>query len=67
MTPIRSSLKFVFANKPEKIAQKTLNEVRQQAIDNLQRQADRWISENKLIHAGAARQLAEELKSKLKQ
>ena len=50
----------------ETLAIKATNEVRQQAVESLERQADRWLSENKLIHAGAARKLAEELKRQIK-
>jgi hypothetical protein len=49
----------------ERLAIKALNEVRQQAAENLERQADRWTTENKLVHAGAARKLAFELKQNL--
>lgn len=50
----------------ERLAIQALNETRQEAADNLDRQAERWISENKLVHAGAARKLADELRKAIK-
>lgn len=38
--------------------------LREQTIDLLEARAQAWISENKLVHAGAARKLAKELKEK---
>lgn len=38
--------------------------LREQTVDLLEARAQAWISENKLVHAGAARKLAEELKEK---
>lgn len=41
------------------------NDVKAQIIKDIETQADKWVNENKLVHAGAARQLADELKAKL--
>lgn len=49
------------------IARNVANEVRQQIVKDIETKADQWASENKLIHAGAARELADELKKKLKE
>ncbi len=40
-------------------------ELRNQMSQLLEQKADAWISENKLIHAGAARKLAEEIREKI--
>lgn len=50
----------------ERVAITALNETRLQAAENLERQADRWVTENRLVHAGAARKLAEELRNSIK-
>jgi hypothetical protein len=50
--------------KAEQIARKVEQEVQKQIGDMLIQMADQWTSENKLIHAGAARRLAEKLKEK---
>jgi hypothetical protein len=44
------------------IARKVEKEVQKQAIDTIMQIADQWVSENKLMHAGAAQRLAEKLK-----
>lgn len=51
-------------NKKEASAAITL-ELRNQMVQLLEQKADAWISENKLIHAGAARKLAEEMREKI--
>jgi predicted RNA-binding protein with PUA domain len=38
--------------------------IKEQTVDLLEARAQAWISENKLIHAGAARKLAKELMEK---
>ena len=48
--------------KAEQIAHKVEQEVQKQVGDALIQMADQWTSENKLIHAGAVRRLAEKLK-----
>ena len=45
-------------------AQKIYEDLRMQTIDLLEKRAEAWIGESKLVHAGAARKLAEELKGK---
>jgi hypothetical protein len=47
------------------IAEKIISDLRLQTVDLLEKRADAWIGENKLIHAGAARKLAAELRQKL--
>jgi len=47
--------------KAEQIAHKVEQEVQKQVGDALIQMADQWVSENKLIHAGAARRLADKL------
>lgn len=42
-----------------------LNDLRAQTADLLDKRAEAWIGENKLVHAGAARKLAEELRRKI--
>lgn len=42
-----------------------LSELREQTATLLDKRAEAWIGENKLIHAGAARKLANELRGKL--
>lgn len=49
----------------DRVAIKTLDAVRQSTADSLDNQADKWVLENKLVHAGAARKLAAELREKL--
>lgn len=51
--------------KAEQIAHKVEQEVQKQVGDALIQMADQWTSENKLIHAGAARKLAKKLKQQL--
>lgn len=48
--------------KAEQIAHKVEQEVQKQMGEALIQMADQWISENKLIHAGAARRLADKLR-----
>lgn len=48
--------------KAEQIAHKVEQEVQKQVGDALIQMADQWASENKLIHAGAARRLADKLR-----
>lgn len=45
-------------------AQDVIDQLREQTADLLDKRAEAWASENKLVHAGAARKLAEELRSK---
>ena len=47
------------------IAEKIINDLRLQTVDLLEKRAEAWIGENKLIHAGAAQRLAAELRQKL--
>jgi hypothetical protein len=47
------------------VAAKIIEELRAQTVDLLEKRAEAWILDNKLIHAGAARQLAAELRQKL--
>lgn len=47
------------------IAEKIIADLRLQTIDLLEKRAEAWIGENKLIHAGAAQRLAAELRQKL--
>lgn len=51
--------------KAEEIAQKVKQEVGQAVIDALASQSEKWMSENKLLHVGAAQKLANELREKL--
>jgi len=51
--------------KGQQIALKVEQEVQKQVGDAISKMADQWMSENKLIHAGAARLLANKLKSDL--
>jgi hypothetical protein len=44
---------------------KALNEIRRDTADKLDQIAEMWRSENKLIHEGAARRLAAELRKKI--
>lgn len=52
----------VMESKPK--AQDVIDQLREQTADLLDKRAEAWTSENKLVHAGAARKLAEELRSK---
>lgn len=54
----------IMETKPK--AQDVIDQLREQTADLLDKRAEAWTSENKLIHAGAARKLAEELRSKFK-
>lgn len=47
------------------IAEKIINDLRLQTVDLLEKRAEAWIGENKLIHAGAAQRLAAELRKKI--
>lgn len=47
------------------IAEKIINDLRLQTVDLLEKRAEAWIGENKLIHAGAAQRLAAELRQKI--
>lgn len=47
------------------VAENIIKTLRAQTIDLLEKRAEAWIGENMLIHAGAARQLAQELRQKL--
>lgn len=47
------------------IAEKIINDLRLQTVDLLEKRAEAWIGENKLIHAGAAQKLAAELRQKI--
>ena len=49
----------------KQIAEKIINDLRLQTVDLLEKRAEAWIGENKLIHAGAAQRLAAELRQKL--
>jgi polyhydroxyalkanoate synthesis regulator phasin len=49
------------------IATKVAKEVYQEAAKLIEQKAEQWLSENKLIHAGAASQLANQLKQKIKE
>lgn len=44
--------------------QDIIDQLREQTADLLDKRAEAWAGENKLVHAGAARKLAEELRSK---
>jgi hypothetical protein len=46
------------------VAAKIIEELRAQTVDLLEKRAEAWILDNKLVHAGAARQLAAELRQK---
>jgi len=48
--------------KGQEIARKVEQEVQKQVGEAVIQMADKWISENKLIHAGAAQKLADMLK-----
>lgn len=59
---------IVFSNSENKAVESTreiLNDLREQTANLLDKRAEAWIGENKLIHAGAARKLAKELREKL--
>lgn len=45
-------------------AQEIMDQLREQTADLLDKRAEAWTSENKLVHAGAAKKLAEELRRK---
>jgi hypothetical protein len=49
----------------DNIALSALNKIRQDTADDLMKKSEQWITENKLIHAGAAQKLAKELREKL--
>jgi hypothetical protein len=51
--------------KAEQIARSVEHEVNKQAVDMLKQLADQWVGENKLIHAGAAKRLADKLNKQL--
>ena len=50
--------------KAQVIAKQAEQEVKAEAIKTLESLAQTWISEDKLIHAGAAQRLAKKLKAK---
>lgn len=47
-------------------AEEIIGQLREQTADLLEKRAEAWIGENKLIHAGAAKKLADELRGKSK-
>lgn len=51
--------------KAEQVAQQVGVEVTKELSKVIEEKAQQWISENKLIHAGAAMKLAKELKDRL--
>lgn len=51
--------------KPHLTTVNVLDDLREQTATLLDKRAEAWISENKLIHAGAARKLADELRRKV--
>lgn len=51
--------------KAERVAQQVGVEVTKELSKVIEEKAQQWISENKLIHAGAAMKLAKELKDRL--
>ena len=63
---LKQAIVFVKAeNKVSENAREVLNDLREQTANLLDKRAEAWISENKLIHAGAARKLAKELREKV--
>lgn len=48
---------------PKETAAKILDDLREQTAQYLDKRAEAWTSENKLIHAGAAQKLANELRA----
>lgn len=48
---------------PKETAGKILDDLREQTAQYLDKRAEAWTSENKLIHAGAAQKLADELRA----
>lgn len=46
-------------------AQKIYDNLKDQTIELLEKRAEAWMGESKLVHAGAARKLAEELRRKV--
>jgi hypothetical protein len=49
---------------PKESASKVFEELKEQTAVLLDKRAEAWLSENKLIHAGAAQKLADQLRSK---
>ena len=49
---------------PKECASKVFEELKEQTAVLLDKRAEAWLSENKLIHAGAAQKLADQLRSK---
>lgn len=49
---------------PKECASKVFEELKEQTAVLLDKRAEAWFSENKLIHAGAAQKLADQLRSK---
>lgn len=51
--------------KAEKIAERVSKEVAKNILSDINNKAEQWIGENKLIHAGAARDIQARLKKLL--
>lgn len=49
---------------PKECASKVYEELKEQTAVLLDKRAEAWLSENKLVHAGAAQKLADQLRSK---
>lgn len=49
---------------PKECASKVFEELKEQTAVLLDKRAEAWLSENKLIHAGAAQKLADQLRSR---
>lgn len=52
-------------NNRKEASEAITSELRNQMAQLLEQRAEAWINENKLIHAGAARKLAEEIREKI--
>lgn len=60
----RQKVSFWREELPKQCADKIIDELREQTADLLDKRAEAWLSENKLIHAGAAQKLAKEIRGK---
>lgn len=49
---------------PKECANKVIDELREQTAVLLDKRAEAWLLENKLVHAGAAQKLAKEIRGK---
>lgn len=60
----RQAVKVWKEELPKECAKKVFEELKEQTAVLLDKRAEAWLSENKLVHAGAAQKLADQLRSR---